>query len=139
MSFIGKLLAGLVGGFAFAFIGYMVIILPLGGNEALVGPILFGLWALALVIAFKAKRAAKAWRRLLIGCAVFSLMLPLSALIFSGVQVAEIGAEGSGAATAGAVAGGGIVTVMTGFVSFFMAAIFLLVGLLIGRDKPESS
>jgi hypothetical protein len=64
--------------------------------------------------------------------------MPISSLIFSGAQVADAASQGgeyAGAATAGAALGGGMVTAITGFLGFYLGVIFLVIGLLVGRDK----
>ena len=58
--------------------------------------------------------------------------LPLSAMIYSGEQLAE---TQDGAEALGTAIGGGLLTGLTGFVGFFLAAIFLVIALLVGREK----
>ena len=41
----------------------------------------------------------------------------------------------STAAAAGAALGGGMITAITGFLGFLLGIIFLVIGLLVGRDK----
>lgn len=64
--------------------------------------------------------------------------MPLSSFIFTGSHVAEVATQGgeyAGAAAAGAALGGGLITAISGFLGFFLGVIFLVVGLLTGRDK----
>lgn len=139
-----KLLAGLVGGFFIAILGALVIALggaspskPAGGGGG--GTLaFFVLWAASIALALMAPSAAKAWRRLLITSGILSFMLPLSTLLFTGSHVAsavEKGGEYAGAAAAGAMIGGGLVSGIMGIVGFFLGAVFLVIGLLVGRDK----
>jgi hypothetical protein len=85
-----------------------------------------------------APSTSKAWRRLLIISGVLSFLLPLSTIISTGVHVANIlekGGQYSSAAAAGAVIGGGLVSGLMGIMGFFLGAVFLVIGLLVGRDK----
>lgn len=147
-----KILAGILGGLLMALIGAFVI--AVGGAARSVGGGMFGtfafvaLWVLGVFIALFAPSASKAWRRLLITSGIFSFLLPLSAIIFTGTHVAKVmekGGEFVNAATAGAAIGGGLVSGFMGILGFFLGAIFLVIGLLIGRDKqvvyiqPEST
>lgn len=140
MTILGKVLAALLPGFMFAALGYMVVAMPMSPEgKASLSWLVWGLWLAAAAIAWIAPSAGKAWRRLLIGCGLLSLAIPLSTLLASAVAGAELSAvngEPSGAAAAGAFIGAGAVTVFSGFVSLFLAAIFLIAGLLIGRDSP---
>ena len=137
-----KVLAGILGGLLMAIIGTFVI--AVGGAARSIGGGMFGtfafvaLWILGIVIAVLAPSASKAWRRLLITSGIFSFLLPLSAIIFTGTHVAKVmekGGEFANAATAGAAIGGGLVSGFMGILGFFLGAIFLVIGLLIGRDK----
>lgn len=139
MGIVWKVLAALVGGLMFTILGFMVISMAIGqsANESYGGFIMLGLFVVAVAIVWKANSASKAWRRLLISCGIFSLALPLSAMLLSGSLMAQ-GPQGDAAYAAGSVIGYGAATVFTGFVSIFLAAIFLITGLLIGRDKPTA-
>jgi len=142
MSALGKILAFIVAGLIFAFLGHMVVVLPFAPLYEGEGPA-WVIWAFLLaaaVISYMAPTPGKAWRRLLISSAVLALLLPISILLLSiaGVNDAALSAENSGAATAGAMIGGGMVTAFTGFVGFFLGAVFLIIGLLVGRDRPAN-
>jgi len=136
MSFIGKLFAALVGGFVVSLLGSVVVATAMANsdqNPDTSSTILLVFFAISAALALSAKRAAKAWRRLLLLSAVLCFAMPLASMIFSGVATAEM-ASHSGAAAAGAMLGGGIVTMVTGVFGFFLGAIFLIAGLLVGRD-----
>ena len=137
-----KILAGIVGGLIIAILGAIVIALggaskpSSGGSYGAIA--FFVLWVIGIVVAVMAPSAAKAWRRLLITSGVLSFLLPLSAIVFTGSHVAgtlEKGGEYAGAAAAGAAIGGGLVSGFMGILGFFLGAVFLVVGLLVGRDK----
>ena len=137
-----KILAGIIGGLIIAILGAFVITLggaskpSSGGSYGAVT--FFVLWIVGIIIAVMAPSAAKAWRRLLITSGVLSFLLPLSAIVFTGSHVAgtlEKGGEYAGAAAAGAAIGGGLVSGFMGILGFFLGAVFLVIGLLVGRDK----
>ncbi|WP_444922661.1 hypothetical protein ACJJH9_00120 (plasmid) [Microbulbifer sp. DLAB2-AF] len=64
--------------------------------------------------------------------AVLCFLLPVAGLVFTGNAVAD---TTSGAEAAGAAIGGGLVSGFMGFVGFFLGIVFLIIGLLTGRDK----
>ena len=137
-----KILAGILGGLIIAILGSIVIALggasgaSSGGSYGAIAFIV--LWVVGIVVAVMAPSAAKAWRRLLITSGILCFLLPLSAIVFTGTHIAgtlEKGGEYAGAAAAGAVIGGGLVSGLMGILGFFLGAVFLVIGLLIGRDK----
>lgn len=132
---LGKIVSGIVGGLINAFLGTAIVAIATAGSGGSSSPVVFyGLLLIALVVAWKAP-SGKAWRWLLLGAAVASFLLPLASLVFTGQQVAEIGSQAGSAGAAGAAVGGGIFTAVTGLAGFFLGIIFLLLGLLSGRDK----
>lgn len=142
-----KIVAGFFGGLIIAIVGSIIVSLtfrwaPEGMD--IVGSATFLLasflifWVAGIVIALLAKSAAKAWRRLLLTLAILSFLLPLSGVIYTMNFVAtqvDSTEEYAAAATAGAVIGGGVVSGFLGFVGFFLGVVFLIIGLLVGRDK----
>ncbi|WP_445362032.1 hypothetical protein ACJJIQ_00180 (plasmid) [Microbulbifer sp. ANSA003] len=132
---VGKVFAGLIGGLVVALLGYfqysiMAVDIATQSEPSVVP--FFVVWVLAMVVACTAKRTGKAWRRLLLISAILCFLLPISGLVFTGNAVAD---TASGAEAAGAAIGGGLVSGFMGFVGFFLGIIFLIVGLLTGRDK----
>lgn len=137
-----KVVAGVIGGLILAILGTILVTFasaaatPGGGMW---GPIIFfALWIAGIVIAVRSISAAKAWRKLLITCAVLSFLLPLSGLVFTGTFLAkhvDPNAQYAGAQAAGAAIGGGLVSGFMAFVGFFLGIVFLVIGLLVGRDK----
>lgn len=141
MRIVSKILAAIIGGLIFSFLGYMVIMMAIseGGKNDSAAWVVWGLWAVAVAIVWFAPTSGKAWRRLLISCGILSLAMPLSSLVLGGrgvMDAANNGGEYAAAATSGAIIGGGMFTMFTGFISLFLAAIFLVIGLLVGRDQP---
>lgn len=135
-----KVLAGILGGLIMAIIGAVVVgVATAGGKSPGVGAgAFFIFWIAGLVIAVMAPSTAKAWRRILITLAVLSFLLPLSGIVFTGAHMTEAATAGgkySGAAATGAMIGGGLVSGIMGIVGFFLGAVFLVIGLLVGRDK----
>lgn len=86
-----------------------------------------------LAIALTAPAAAKAWRRLLITAGIMSFLLPLAGILYTGSYVAT--KTSGNAEAAGALIGGGLVSGALGFVGLFLGVVFLVIGLLVGRDK----
>lgn len=59
-------------------------------------------------------------------------------MIYTGSFMAkhvDSGAQYAGAQAAGAAIGGGLISGVMGFVGFFLGVVFLVIGLLVGRDK----
>ena len=138
----GKMVSGIIGGLIIAILGALVVTVAIasepesGGQAGAVAFLVF--WIFGLVLALTASRAGKAWRRILVTSAILSFAMPLSSFIFTGSQVTKAATQGgeyAAAAAAGAALGGGLITAITGFLGFFLGIIFLVVGLLTGRDK----
>jgi len=142
----GRLAAGLVGGFILAFLAAHISSMLFGNataNEdsaavtAVSWIMFFGLWAASVVFAIKANRAAKAWRRLLISTACLSFALPIAGFIMAGKATYHFGTKGHQLEAAAMATAGGFVVIFLAILGFFLGAIFLTVGLLVGRDKPK--
>ncbi len=129
---IGKLAAGILGGVVIAVLGLSTVLIagarfashPGSGAQASMIAF-FVLWVFALALAVTAKRAAKAWRRLLVASAVLSFFLLLSSLEVAGAPTvqASMGLGDGGAADAA-------------IVGLFLGIFFLVLGLFVGRDRP---
>ncbi|MBD9566537.1 hypothetical protein [Pseudomonas sp. PDM09] len=134
-----KVLAGLVGGLILAILVSMLVFIAIAASPSvsgLKGAIAFFVtWIIAVAIAVYAPTPGKAWRRLLIASGISAFMLPLSGIIFTGSHIATISGAHSGVKAAGAAIGGTLVSGFLGFVGFFLGVIFLIIGLLVGRDK----
>jgi hypothetical protein len=137
-----KILAGLLGGLILGILGSLLISVTFAASSERSGAFgsvgFFACWGIGILIGLDAKSAVKAWRKLLIIAAVMSFLLPLSGLIYTGNFLAkhvDPTAQHAGAQTAGAVIGGGLVSGCLGFVGFFLGIIFLVIGLLVGREK----
>lgn len=137
-----NVLAGIIGGLIMASIGTLVIAisgafrLGTGSNYGALAFIVF--WIVGIFVAIKAPSASKAWSRLLISSGLLSFLLPLAALVFTGSHVAktiEKGGQHVDAAAAGAAIGGGLVSGFMGILGFFLGAVFLVIGFIVGRDK----
>ena len=128
---IGKIAAGVLGGLVVAVLGLSVALItgirlasdPGSGVQAgIIAFVVF--WILALAFAVTAKRAAKAWRRLLVAAGILSFSLPFSSLsagIPTGEYLRDLGGVGVTDATT---------------IGFFLGLIFLVIGLRVGRDRP---
>lgn len=138
MGVVWKLIASLFGGLLFTFLGFIVFSMAVGerGGDTTYKLVFLALFSLSLFLVWTANNASKAWRRLLIGCALFSLALPLSSIVLSALMMSETPLGVSGYSS-GQLIGSGAFTMFTGFIGLFMAAIFLIIGLLIGRDNKS--
>lgn len=137
-----KIIAGILGGLIIAIIGAAFVTTAFaaspekGGSWGGMSFLIF--WVVGIAVAILAKSASKAWRRLFLTAAVLSFLLPLSGVIYTGSFIANVDSAdkyASAAATAGATVGGGLVSGFLGFVGFFLGVVFLIIGLLVGRDK----
>ena len=137
-----KVLAGIIGGLILAVIGAILVTVTFaaspgkGGSWGAISFLAF--WVVGIVVAIRSASASKAWRKLLISSAVLSFLLPLSGLIYTGSFMAkhvDTNAQYAGAQAAGAAIGGGLISGFMGVVGFFLGVVFLVIGLLVGRDK----
>lgn len=137
-----KFIAGLTGGLILAVLGAILVTTTFaaspekGGSWGAIAFFVF--WTIGVAVALGAKSAAKAWRRLLLSSAVLSFLAPISAIIYTGSFMAtqvDATSEYAGAQAAGAAIGGGLISGFMGFVGFFLGVVFLIIGLLVGRDK----
>ena len=139
---LGKIISGLVGGLIVAILGMVLVTMALASDpesSSQTGAMTFFVfWVIAFVLALTAQRTGKAWARLFIISGLLAFAMPISTFIFTGAQVSDAAAQGgeyAAAAAAGAAVGGGLVTLFTGFLGFFLGVIFLVIGFLVGRDK----
>ncbi len=141
-----NVLGGLVGGFLLGVLIYFVGAFALIGRMGDLGPTGLLAWvAIALggstifgfVLGIKTPRAAKVWRRIFLIAGVVCLIAPLSTCVGTATLVTKASDVGGGAAVAGAAIGSGIASMVVGFFAFFLAAIFLVLGFAIGRDKKQ--
>lgn len=136
---IGKIVAGVIGGILVGFLGMILVVVaftPEAGSRV-GGFSFFAFWGFALLLSFTASRGAKAWRRVFIACGVISFSLPLASLIFSGTQIvdAAVTDNADAAQVVGAAVGSGMITAISGFLGFFLGIVFMIVGLMVGKDK----
>lgn len=137
-----KFIAGLFGGLILAVLGTVLITITFaaspekGGAWGAIAFLIF--WVIGIIVALGAKSAAKAWRKLLLSSAVLSFLMPIAGIVYTGIFMAthvDTTSEYAGAAVAGAAIGGGLISGLMGFVGFFLGVVFLVIGLLVGRDK----
>jgi len=132
-----KLTAGLIGGACISLLGYfdvMMVVVPSNASESLVGFLLIGFFVLGLMLALTAPTPGKAWRRTMVTAAVLSFCMPISVFVSSIVLGLTTGAGENGASMAGAAVGGTLATGMAGVIGFFLGAVFLVIGLVSGRE-----
>ncbi len=119
----GKIVAGVIGGFIVAFLASNVISLVSDSKGAAAAVLLFT-WIAALVIALRTPRTGKTWRWLLVVSAALSFVVPLATLVRTTHETTGAGK-----------AGGLIATGIFGVVFFLLGLAFLVIGVLVGRDK----
>lgn len=143
----GRLVAGIVGGFILGTLAANVCTLALGDFRqeqssplvtSLAVVLLLGLLAVAIVIAVRAERPAKAWRRILIPSGIISLAIPLAALIPTFRAAGEAEARGSSIEALAYGSAGTAFAIIVGFFGIVLGAILLVIGLLVGRDAGQS-
>lgn len=106
--------------------------------SALSGILFLALWIGAIVLGVRSPGPARAWRHLLIPSGILSLVLPLAALVMTGRMASAKAAVGGQMAEleAGAYAvGGTFLSIVVGFFGVILGAIFLTVGLLVGKKQ----
>lgn len=101
------------------------------------------IWFPAIFISiFYNTRAPLLWRRFLIASALCSFALPLTAFI-GALRIAHAltlsGHFSKDTNDAIAVFAGSLTSILVGVLGFFLGAIFLTMGLLVGREKREAS
>ena len=146
-----KALAGVVGGLFFGFfvaqtVRFLFISVP--ALDGLSGLVFFAVWGLGVYLAIKSPTPTKAWRKLLIYAGIAGLVLPVVAIASRSFMESRIASNMPGPADSNnaaqsftnGVASGFVPSAASGIaVAFFSAiglvlgAIFLLVGLLLGR------
>ena len=138
-----RAICGIVGGMVLAMVGSALFTRAMVYYPQMHGQmhktLIYIRWALGFVLAIGAPTGAKAWRRLLLICGIGCLGLPLVAIVSTGAGIATtIPADPSlsdAAEATGRALGGGVVAALSGFVGFFLGAIFLVAGFAVGRNK----
>lgn len=123
-------------------IGMLLCSISLSGYADILPPyigliVMGSLFVLGFFIAIKSNSGAKAWRKVLITSGIMSFMLPFSGIISTSLIMARHANQGPvlGAQAAGMALGGTFVSGVLGFIGFFLGVIFLVIDLLVGRDK----
>ena len=119
----GKIIAGVIGGFIVAFLASNIVILAFGSEGASVVVLLVS-WVVAIVIALKSSRGVKLWRWFLFISAALLFTTPLASFIRTTKETEGL-----------AVAGGLFATGIFSVVFPLLGIAFLIIGLLVGRDK----
>jgi len=137
---LGKLLAGFIGGLIVAILASVVFVVGSASGASSVGKspviIFYTAWGAFAVMSLLMSKAGKAWRLTMVTSAILCFMLPLASLIFTGSTMSDVvNNGGSGAELTGSAMGGGLITILSGFLGFFLGIIFLVVGMLSGRES----
>jgi len=130
----GKIIAGIVMGVIVALLSFLVFGIGSGGGErggSVGGWAALAGFALTLILAIRAERDRYAWGRGMLLAALLCLAMPIASVALTGlVGAQQVGTATTEAAKAGAAIGtalgGGMLTIFTGFVGFFLALIFLI-------------
>ena len=139
----GRLVAGILGGLLMAILAANIAGVLFGNplakppdNAPGVSAIFFFLaWGAGIYTSTRARTTGKAWRWNLVPCAVLSFALPLAALIMTANTAAQLDAKGAHMAAGVTAMAGTVAATIAGVFAFFMGAIFLTIGLLVGREK----
>ena len=119
----GKIVAGIIGGFIVACIAINIVNLAFYSNEANAVVFLVS-WMVAIVIALKSSRSARAWRCFLFISAALLFTTPLATFIRTTKETEGI-----------AIVGGLFATGIFSIIFPLLGIAFLIIGLLVGRDK----
>jgi len=135
-----KIIACIFGGLLLGVLGIFLATAFAASNKGgAIGAISFLIFfGIAILISISSENGAKAWRRILITSSIISFLLPISAIIYSFSFMAtkiDRSDEFAGAQAVGAAIGGSLVTGLYSIFGFFLGVVFLIIGLLIGREK----
>lgn len=146
-SLASRLAAGLIGGFFVASYATNILAMLIGDMsaekqsqsvEAIGFIVLIIIWTTVAILALKAHRAIKVWRRILIASGGLSFALPLAGFVMLAHKAEELQSR---PLSYEALMFGETLHTFLIFIcvaGFFLGLIFLTIGLLIGRDRPNS-
>lgn len=135
-----KIVAGIFGGLLMAIVGLILISIILSTTESSGGIASISflvLWVTGIVMAVRSERAGKAWKKLLMTSGILLFLYPIAGIIFSiGYMFMEAPtAEDQAYQVAGGFIGGGAITITLAIIGFFLGAIFMIIGIQVGKDK----
>lgn len=135
-----KIVAGIFGGLLMAIVGLILISIILSTTESSGGIASISflvLWVTGIVMAVRSERAGKAWKKLLMTSGILLFLYPIAGIIFSiGYMFMEAPtAEDQAYQVAGGFIGGGAITITLAIIGFFLGAIFMIIGVQVGKDK----
>ena len=133
-----KIIAGIFGGLLMAIVGMILIILSTTEFSSSLGiTAFFLLWIIGIVVAIKSERAGKAWKRILMTSGIFLFLYPIAGIIYSiGYMFMDAPtAEDQAYQVVGGFIGGGAITITLAIIGFFLGAIFMIIGIQVGKDK----
>jgi Na+/phosphate symporter len=142
----GHLVAGIIGGFILAVLGINIIATifypPMNEEPGMIRSFIYlifflTLWAVSIIIAIKSKSPINAWRKLLISNACLSFALPISIFIFTSSAMSKFMDKGPNIKAAAIAGAGGITMIVFGVLGLFLGAIFLIIGLVVCKDKTN--
>jgi hypothetical protein len=135
-----KIVAGIFGGLLMAIVGLILISIILSTTESSGGIANISflvLWVTGIVMAVRSERAGKAWKKLLMTSGILLFLYPIAGIIFSiGYMFMDAPtAEDQAYQVAGGFIGGGVITITLAIIGFFLGAIFMIIGIQVGKDK----
>jgi len=135
-----KIVAGIFGGLLMAIVGLILISIILSTTESSGGIANISflvLWVTGIVMAVRSERAGKAWKKLLMTSGILLFLYPIAGIIFSiGYMFMDAPtAEDQAYQVAGGFIGGGAITITLAIIGFFLGAIFMIIGIQVGKDK----
>lgn len=145
-SLFGRLVAGVVGGSIVTTLGYNIFMLvatdPMKKEP---GPLVLTLaWILAVIliatcvtISVRSVRPAKAWRRMLIPSGILSFLFPLAFMVPTLRATGQSASSGADLEAGFYAIGGTVVAIVLGFFGVILGTVFLVIGLLVGKDVRE--
>ena len=145
-SLASRLAAGLIGGFIVASYAANILVMLIGDMfaekqsqsvEVIAFIVLIIIWTTVAILALKAHRATKVWRRILIASGSLSFAMPLAGFVMLAHKAEEL--QSRPLSYDALMFGETLQPVLIALcvAGFFLGLIFLTIGLLIGRDHPS--
>ena len=133
-----KFISGMIGGSFVAMVGVVHITLLFSNmiqnnanKDDIILYLFLILWVITMIIAILTSSAIKVWRRFIITTALLIIFMPISTTI-SFIPLSDIPLKDGDLAFLTALT----TSASVAFITFLPGVLLLIVGLLIGRDKP---
>lgn len=131
----GKIFCGFIGGlmvtiFSAWVFGPVVVLIPGFANSG-AGLLFWGIWLLMMVLSVRASRTGSAWRKVLLISAALCFLMPFSAILLTGTLASHT----SSGIQLGSIIGMGGSMFVASLLMVVFGIVFLITGLLVGRNK----